>query len=233
MRILLVEDEEAITEFVKKGLSEEGYIVDTVDNGEDALNKIFDVDYDLIILDIMLPVKDGLKVCREVRENGISTPILMLTALDSTEDKVTGLNAGADDYLVKPFSFSELLARIRAILRRPPTILNLKLQVGDLVLDTVTHHVERSGKRVDLTPREYALLEFLMRHPNQVLSRTRIVEHVWNLDFYTESNIVDVYIRYLRKKIDNGFENKLIHTVHGVGYMIGEIQPNKSKGGES
>jgi heavy metal response regulator len=220
MRILVVEDERRIAAFIKRGLEEEHYAVDVAYDGEEALDWVAMVDYDLIVLDVLLPKKDGVEVCRELRAQGNKVPILMLTARDAIEDRVQGLDSGADDYLVKPFAFQELLARIRALLRRSGEIKTPRLQVGDLVLDTLTHQATRGGQVIELTAREYALLEFLMRHPGQVLSRTQISEHVWNYDFFTTSNVVDVYIRYLRRKIDKGFEVKLLQTVRGVGYKI-------------
>jgi len=220
MRILVVEDERRITAFIKRGLEEERYAVDVAYDGEEALDWAAVVDYDLIVLDVLLPKKDGIEVCRELRAQGNKVPILMLTARDAIEDRVQGLDSGADDYLVKPFAFQELLARIRALLRRSGEIKTTRLQVGDLALDTLTHRASRGGRVIELTAREYALLEFLMRHPGQVLSRTQISEHVWNYDFFTTSNVVDVYIRYLRRKIDKGFEVKLLQTVRGVGYKI-------------
>jgi heavy metal response regulator len=220
MRILVVEDERRIAAFIKRGLEEEHYAVDVAYDGEEALDWAAMVDYDLIVLDVLLPKKDGIEVCRELRAQGNKVPILMLTARDAIEDRVQGLDSGADDYLVKPFAFQELLARIRALLRRSGEIKTPRLQVGDLVLDTLTHRATRGGQVIELTAREYALLEFLMRHPGQVLSRTQILEHVWNYDFFTTSNVVDVYIRYLRRKIDKSFEAKLLQTVRGVGYKI-------------
>lgn len=220
MRILVVEDEQRIAAFLKRGLEEEHYAVDVTYDGEEALDWAFVVDYDLIVLDILLPKKDGIQVCRELRDRGNIVPILMLTARDAVEDRVRGLDSGADDYLVKPFAFQELLARARALLRRGGETKTTRLQVGDLVLDTVTHRATRAGRVIELTAREYALLEFLMRHPRQVLSRTQIAEHVWDYDFYSTSNVVDVYIRYLRRKIDRDFDAKLIQTVRGAGYKI-------------
>jgi heavy metal response regulator len=224
MRILVVEDERRIAAFIKRGLEEEHYALDVVYDGEEALDWADVVDYDLIVLDVLLPKKDGIQVCRELRTQGNKVPILMLTARDAIEDRVRGLDSGADDYLVKPFAFQELLARIRALLRRQGEVKITRLQVGDLVLDTVTHRATRAGRMIELTAREYALLEFLMRHPRQVLSRTQIAEHVWNYDFFSTSNVVDVYIRYLRRKIDEGFDVKLIKTVRGAGYKI-EAEP--------
>lgn len=220
MRILAVEDERRIAAFLKRGLEEESYAVDVAYDGVEALDWAAAVDYDLIVLDILLPRKDGIQVCRELRDRGNSVPILMLTARDTIGDRVRGLDSGADDYLVKPFAFQELLARVRALLRRSGTVRTSHLRVGDLALDTLTRRASRGGQVVELTNREYALLEFLMRHPGQALSRTQIVEHVWNYDFFTTSNVVDVYVGYLRRKIDREYEVKLIKTVRGVGYKI-------------
>jgi heavy metal response regulator len=220
VRILVVEDERRIAAFIKRGLEEERYAVDVAYDGQEALDWAATVEYDLIVLDVLLPKKDGIRVCRELRDQGNKVPVLMLTARDAVEDRVRGLDSGADDYLVKPFAFQELLARIRALLRRQGEIRTTQLQVADLVLDTLTHRATRAGQVIELTAREYALLEFLMRHPRQVLSRTQIAEHVWGYDFFSTSNVVDVYIGYLRRKIDRGFEVKLIQTVRGAGYII-------------
>lgn len=224
MRILVVEDERRIAAFIKRGLEEEHYAVDVAYDGEEALDWTAVVDYDLIVLDVLLPKKDGIQVCGHLRAQGNKVPILMLTARDAVEDRVRGLDSGADDYLVKPFAFQELLARIRALLRRSGEVKTTNLQVGDLVLDTLTRRATRGGRVIELTAREYALLEFLMRHPRQVLSRTQIADHVWSYDFITTSNVVDVYVGYLRRNIDDGFEVKLIKTVRGVGYKI-EAEP--------
>jgi heavy metal response regulator len=224
VRILVVEDERRIAAFIKRGLEEERYAVDVAYDGQEALDWAAVVDYDLIILDILLPQKDGIQVCRELRDRRSKVPVLMLTARDAVEDRVRGLDSGADDYLVKPFAFQELLARIRALLRRQSEVKAAQLQVADLVLDTVTHRATRAGQVIELTAREYALLEFLMRHPRQVLSRTQIAEHVWDYGFYSTSNVVDVYIGYLRSKIDKAFDVKLIQTVRGAGYKI-EAEP--------
>lgn len=224
MRILVVEDEQRIAVFIKQGLEEEGYAVDVACDGEEALDWAAMVDYDLIVLDVLLPKKNGIQTCRDLRAQGNKVPVLMLTARDAIEDRVRGLDSGADDYLVKPFAFQELLARIRALLRRSGEVKTTRLQVGDLLLDTLTHRATRGERAIELTAREYAVLEFLMRHAGQVLSRTQIAEHVWNYDFYSTSNVVDVYIRYLRRKVDEGFDVNLIETVRGVGYKI-EGQP--------
>lgn len=222
MRILVVEDEKRLAEVVKKGLAEEGYAVDIAYDGEEGQYMAESTPYDLVILDIMLPKKDGITVCRELRLKGINTPILMLTAKDSVEDRVKGLDSGADDYLVKPFAFSELLARVRALLRREALSKAPKLQVGDLVMDTLTREVWRGDKKIELTTKEYALLEYLMRHPNMVVTRTMLMEKVWDFDFEGISNVIDVYIRRLRYKLDKEGEESIIETVRGAGYRLRE-----------
>jgi heavy metal response regulator len=220
MRILLVEDEPQIADFIARGLSENGYSVDIARDGEEALEWPTVSSFDVIILDVMLPMVDGIEVCRTLRAQGLRIPILMLTARDAVEDRVRGLDSGADDYLVKPFAFAELLARVRALSRREPVLLGTELRVADLVMDTTTREVTRAGVQVDLTTKEFALLEHLMRHPNQVLSRTVIAEHIWNYDFDNVTNVIDVHVKNLRKKIDEGFEPKLIQTVRGAGYRL-------------
>lgn len=220
VRVLLVEDEPTIANFIRQGLTESGYAVDVAIDGQEGLDFALSAEYDVLVLDIMLPQLDGITLLRRLRENGHKTPTLMLTARDTIDNRVEGLDAGADDYLVKPFAFPELLARVRALLRRPPLQMGTVLQIGDLLMDTARHVVERNGRLIDLSPREYAILEYLMRHPNQVLSRTQIGEHVWNFDFFNESNVVDVYIGYLRRKVDLPDEPPLIHTVRGVGYSL-------------
>ncbi len=220
MRILLVEDEERIAAFIHKGLREELYTVDVARDGAEALDIALASEYDLIVLDVRLPMRDGISVCRELRAQGNRTPILMLTARDTVDDRVRGLDAGADDYLVKPFAFQELLARLRALARRPPVVQDHTLRVENLTLDTRTHQARRDAQPIDLSAREYRLLELLMRHPGQVLTRTQIAEHIWGYDFDANSNVVDVYIRYLRRKVDDPFEPKLIQTVRGVGYKL-------------
>jgi DNA-binding response OmpR family regulator len=220
MRILVVEDEPGIALFIRQGLSEAGYAVDVAGDGEEGLDYALAAEYDAIVLDILLPRMDGLDLLRELRDRGMMTPVLLLTARDAVDDRVQGLDAGADDYLVKPFAFSELLARIRALLRRPPLQTEAVLRVGDLEMDLSRHEVRRAQRVIELSPREFALLEYLIRHPTQVLSRTQIIEHVWNFDFSYESNVVDVYIGYLRRKLNRGSDTRLIHTVRGVGYRL-------------
>jgi DNA-binding response OmpR family regulator len=220
MRVLVVEDERKIADFIRKGLSEHGYAVDVACDGDEAVDWPTVAEFDAIILDVMLPVRDGIEVCEVLRQRGVRTPILMLTAKDAVEDRVRGLDSGADDYLVKPFAFAELLARLRALTRRQPAVLGAVLQVGGLVLDTATREVVRGGIPMDLTTKEYAILEYLMRHPNQVLTRTMIAEHVWNYDFDNASNVIDVHIRNLRRRIDDPFPIRLIQTVRGAGYRI-------------
>jgi DNA-binding response OmpR family regulator len=221
MRLLLVEDERKISTYVKRGLEESGYAVDPAYTGQEALDWAEAASYDLIILDILLPEMDGISVCRELRRRGNRTPVLMLTARDTIDDRVAGLDAGADDYLVKPFAIKELLARLRALTRRssdhPKTPL---MEFADLILDTRTRQVRRCGRTIDLASKEFAVLECLMREPERVLSRTQIAEHVWNYNTYNQSNVVDVYIRNLRRKIDDPYESKLIHTVRGAGYRL-------------
>jgi heavy metal response regulator len=220
MRLLVIEDEKKVASFIKKGLEEEYYAVDVAYDGEQALYMTEVNDYDLILLDIMLPKVDGMTVLRQIRQDGNIVPILVLTAKDSVENIVEGLDAGCDDYLTKPFAFSELLARIRALLRREKEAKTPVLEVGDLRLCPLTHEVTRGDKSVDLTAKEYALLEYFMRNPNRVLTRTMMAEHVWDYHFDTDTNVVDVYVNFLRNKIDRGFDIKLIHTIRGVGYMM-------------
>jgi len=220
MVILVVEDEVKITRFIKKGLEMEHYTVEVAYDGEEGLAKAEINNYDLIILDIMLPKMDGFDVCKKLREAKIETPIIMLTARNMIEDKIKGLDAGADDYLIKPFAFGELLARIRALLRREKTVKSTKLQVGDLIIDPANHEVSRNGKEISLSSKEYRLLDYMMRRPGHVCTRTMIGEHMWGYNFTDDSNVIDVYISYLRKKIDTGFKVKLIHTVRDIGYKI-------------
>lgn len=220
MRILVVEDEPSVANFIRKGLSEAGYAVDLAMDGDEGLAYALAADYDVLVLDIMLPKMDGLQLLRDLRERGQKTPTLILTARDTVDNRIEGLDIGADDYLVKPFAFPELLARIRALLRRPPLQTDTTLSVGDLEMDTATRKVHRNKRSIELSPREYSLLEYLMRNPNRVLTRTQIVEHVWNFDFFNESNVIDVYIGYLRRKIDKNSNTPLIHTIRGVGYRM-------------
>jgi heavy metal response regulator len=220
MRILLVEDDRKVASFIRKGLMEEGYAVDVASEGETGLAMGLDRLHDAIILDVMLPGKPGFQVVRELRQAKVATPVLLLTARDGVEDKVQGLDTGADDYLTKPFAFAELLARVRALLRRGAAARVPLLQVGDLILDPAKRTVNRGGEAIPLTNREFGLLEYFMRNPGRVLTRTMIVEHVWDYSFDSATNVIDVYVNYLRKKIDAGRERKLLHTVRGVGYVL-------------
>jgi len=222
MRILLVEDEKNMAGFIKRGLEEERYVVDVAPNGEEALFLAETNTYDLIILDIMLPDTTGFAVCKDLRAKKIDTFILMLTARDDVKDKVLGLKTGADDYLSKPFDFEELLARIAALLRRKRLDKSPVLKVADLELNQLTHKIVRGEKEISLTAKEYSLLEYLMLHANQVVTRTHISEHVWNEGFDSLTNVIDVFINRLRNKIDQGFEKKLIHSLRGTGYMLKE-----------
>lgn len=221
MKILLVEDDKGITQFIKKGLSENAYSVDVAFHGEEGLRLALHKKYDLIILDIMLPKMDGREILNRIRSMGIQTPVIFLTAKDSERDIVQGLNLGADDYIVKPFSFNELLARIRAILRRGEGVsLPSRLQVANLILEPEGHRVFRDRIKIELTPTEYALLEFFMRHPGQIITRTMISEKIWDYHFDTSTNVIDVHVSHLRNKIDKDFEPKLLHTMKGVGYVL-------------
>jgi heavy metal response regulator len=220
MKILVVEDEKKVAKFIQQGLMEEHYSVDVAHDGEEGEQRAKNAAYDLIVMDILLPKKDGISVVRDLRENGMTTPILMLTAKSATGDKVEGLDSGADDYLTKPFAFAELLARIRSLLRRGSAEKATVLKVGDLQLDTVQHKARRGDVLIELTGKEYALLEYFMRNVNRVLTRTVISEHIWNYNFDTGTNVVDVYINHLRSKIDDSFEKKLLQTVRGVGYVL-------------
>lgn len=220
MRALLVEDEPQVASFVKKGLGESGFAVDVAADGEEGAYLAKTVGYDVVILDIMLPKKDGFAVLRDVRSAGITTPILCLTARDGIDDRVLGLNAGADDYLPKPFSFAELVARVRALLRRGRVVASNPLTIDNLVVDVLAHTVHRGGRRIDLSPNEFSLLEYLARNTGTVLSRTMILEHVWDMHQDPMTNVIDVHINRLRKKIDAGSEQPLIHTIRGVGYVL-------------
>jgi DNA-binding response OmpR family regulator len=221
MRILVVEDDKAVASFVKKGLESEQYAVDVTWDGEDAQSLVGEAGFDLVILDLVLPKIDGLEVLKHIRSRKPSLPVLILSGRARVEDRVKGLDLGADDYLTKPFSFSELSARVRALLRRGPNTIGIVLRVADLELDRAERVVRRAGHRIDLTPREFALLEYLMRNAGRSVTRAMIIEHVWNFSFDTMTNVVDVYINYLRKKIDQDFQHKLIHTVRNVGYELG------------
>jgi two-component system copper resistance phosphate regulon response regulator CusR len=219
MRILVVEDEKRIADFLGRGLESAGYAVDLAGDGAAALELLHAADYDLIVLDLLLPDTDGLKLLEKIRHRKLSPPVLILSACGALEDRVKGLELGADDYLVKPFAFVELLARVRALLRRGQPAPE-RLQAGDLCLDSVRRRVSRGGETIDLAPKEFAILEYLLRNRGRPLSRTMIVEHVWDMDYDGLTNIVDVYIRHLRSKIDDRWPVKLIHTVRGIGYML-------------
>jgi DNA-binding response OmpR family regulator len=220
MNVLVIEDEQKMADLIKRGLEEEGMDVETAYDGETGIESGKSGKHDLIILDLGLPGRDGLAVSRELRNTGVKSPILILTAQDSTEMKVRGLDSGADDYLTKPFAFAEMLARIRALLRRTQSEDSTRLQIGDLSLNLINRRVNRAGVEVQLTGKEFALLEFFMRHPDEILSREILSEKVWEETFDTLTNVIDVYINYLRNKIDRQFDPKLIHTVRGVGYMF-------------
>ncbi|MGO9145129.1 MAG: heavy metal response regulator transcription factor [Desulfomonilia bacterium] len=220
MRILVIEDEKKVAEFISNGLNEEGYAVDIAHDGDQGYFLATTNEYDAILLDIMLPKMDGITLCTNLRGEENHTPILMLTAKDAIKDKVRGLDAGADDYLTKPFAFEELLARIRSLLRKKYLQQKTRFQVDDLVLDTITHTATRAGSEITLSVKEYALLEYLMRNAGSVVTRTMIAEHVWDINFDTFTNVIDVYISYLRNKIDREHKTKLIHTVRGRGYVL-------------
>jgi heavy metal response regulator len=223
MRVLVVEDEQRLAQYLRKGLEEHGFAVDVAPHGNEGVFSARVNEYDVIILDLLLPEKDGMTVLRELRQEGNRTPVLILTARDAVADKVAGLNAGADDYLTKPFSFTEVLARVRALLRRGKVEPQVELHVGDLVMDLVAHRASRAGKPLPLTSKEFALLEFFLRNPGRVLTRTTIAEHVWDSRFETTfSNVIDVFVKRLRHKIDRDFATQLIHTVKGVGYVMRE-----------
>lgn len=222
MRILLIEDQKKLSESIKKGLTENRYAVDTVFDGEEGLYLATHETYDLIILDLMLPKIDGITLCKKIRAKNISTPVLMLTAKSQTENKVEGLDAGADDYLTKPFAFIELKSRIHALLRRSHRQTETIIKIDYLEINPLKHLVQRNGKNINLTPKEFAILEFLARHKDEVVTRTQITEHTWDYNFDSLSNVIDVFIATLRKKIDGGYKKKLIKTVHGVGYKLTE-----------
>lgn len=220
MRILLVEDNQRLNAALKASLEEDGYAVDATFDGAEGESYALAAPYDVIILDVMLPEKDGFSLCRDLRRQGVHSPVLMLTARDTVDDRVEGLDSGADDYLVKPFSMNELRARLRALLRRNITDKSAFLQAADLILDPASHQVERAGKKIELTQREFAILEYMLRSQNRILTREMIEAHVWDFDFISGSNVVDVYIRRLRRKMDDPFEPKLLETVRGVGYRL-------------
>lgn len=220
MHVLVIEDEQKMADLIKRGLEEEGMEIETAYDGETGLEMAKAGNHDMIILDLGLPGRDGLEIARDLRESGSKTPILILTAQDSTEMKVKGLDTGADDYLTKPFAFAELLARIRALLRRTHNEDTTKMQIGDLVLNLINRRVSRAGNEVQLTNKEFSLLEYFMRHPDEILSRETLSEKVWDETFDTLTNVIDVYINYLRNKIDRQYEPKLIQTVRGVGYVL-------------
>lgn len=222
MRILLIEDEQRLAQGIKKGLEEEGFAVDTAFDGEDGQFLAESEPYDVIILDIMLPKIDGYTVCRHLRKKQIRTPILMLTAKTTVEEKVAGLDSGADDYLTKPFAFLELKSRIHALIRRNTHDTSPVLSIADVILDPIKHTVSRSGKAIPLTPKEFSILELLLRHKDETVTRTMVIEHVWDYQFDSMSNVVDVFIASLRRKLDKHAAVKLIHTLHGVGYKISE-----------
>jgi DNA-binding response OmpR family regulator len=222
MRILVIEDERRLCSIIKRGLIEEGYAVDTSYDGEEGEYLAETTPYDLIILDIMLPKKDGIEVCQNLRLKRVNTPILMLTAKGTVEDRVRGLDAGSDDYLIKPFAFNELLARIRALLRREGSSKSSELHIGNLIMDTLSREVWRGQRKIELTSKEYIILEYFMRHPNMVITRTMLEEHAWDYEFDSISNLIDVYIRRLRRKIDENGQTSLIQTVRGAGYRLKE-----------
>jgi two-component system copper resistance phosphate regulon response regulator CusR len=219
MRVLIVEDEVRVRSFVKRGLKEAGFAVDDCGNGDEGLQLALVHPYDAIVLDLMLPGRNGLDVLRELRRSGRNTPVLVLSARDDVQDRVRGLDTGADDYLAKPFVFAELLARLRVLLRRGTSQASV-LEVADLRIDLIGRKVERGGVRIELTQKEFALLEYLARHAGEVVTRTMIAEHVWDMNFDSFTNVIDVYIRYLRRKLDEPFERKLIHTRRGMGYVL-------------
>ncbi len=224
MRILVAEDDRPVASFLKKGLEAEHYAVDIVPDGQEALYMAEEYDYDLLLLDLILPKMDGLQVLRQIRTRKKHLPVLVLTGRTRVEDRVRGLDLGADDYMTKPFAFRELIARVRALLRRGSITADFTLQVEDLEMNLVERTVRRGERKIELTPKEFALLEYLMRNAGRAVSRPMIIEHVWNFSFDTMTNVVDVYVNYLRKKIDEGTKQKLIHTVRGVGYRIGSPQ---------
>ena len=220
MRILIIEDEKKVASFIKKGLEEEYFAADVAYDGREGLKLATSEEYDVIIMDVMLPFMDGFSLVKEIRKQNILTPVLMLTVKDSLKDKVEGLDAGADDYLTKPFAFEELIARLRALLRRNENSKTSKISVGDLMIDLLSHKIIRNSREIVLTPKEYSILEYLMRNHNKVVSRTKLIEHVYDYHFDTETNIIDVYINKLRSKIDSPEDKPLIHTIRGIGYIL-------------
>lgn len=226
MRVLVVEDEKYMNRIISKKLKVEGYSVDSCYDGEEALNYIKSTSYDIIIMDIMMPQKNGYEVLKEIRHEGNSVPVLFLTAKDALEDRVKGLDLGADDYLVKPFHFEELMARIRVMIRRSHGKVSNQLQIADLILDINAHIVKRNNNFIELSAKEFAILEYMIQNAGIVLSREKLETHIWNYDYQGASNMIDVYIRYLRIKIDKDYKHKLIHTVRGVGYMIKDKEKN-------
>ena len=220
MRLLVIEDEQKVASFIRQGLEEEGYAVDHAGDGASGLQIALEGLHDVIVLDVMLPKLDGLSVLQQLRQANVATPVLLLTVRATIEDKVLGLDAGADDYLTKPFAFEEFVARVRALLRRRTETAPPVLQVADLALDPARRVVSRAGRQIDLTPREFALLDYFMRNPDRVLTRTMIANRVWDYSFDATTNVIDVYVNYLRRKIDSGHDSKLLHTVRGVGYVM-------------
>lgn len=228
MRVLVIEDNPKMSGFIVRGLTEHGYAVDVASNGFDGEEKAVEGDYDVILLDVMLPGQDGIQAIRNIRRRRISTPVLMLTALADTADRVAGLDAGADDYLAKPFEFDELTARLRALMRRGSATEGVRLSCDDLEVDLLARRVSRAGQPIRLTTKEFSLLEYFLRNQNRVMTRTSIGEHVWDMNFDIESNVIDVYVSMLRRKCDKGFERRLIHTVVGSGYMMSKHPPGRS-----
>ena len=224
MHILIIEDDAEIAKYLAKGLQESGHMVDCAGDGDDGLHMALTADYDVLVIDRMLPKRDGLSVISMLRAGNDHTPVLILSALGEVDDRVDGLKVGGDDYLVKPFAFSELLARLEALVRRAqPVIESSKLQLADLVMDLQTHTVKRQGKKIRLQPKEFFLLEYLMRHKGQVVTRTMLLEQVWDYNFDPQTNVIDVHISRLRNKIDNGFDKPLLHTIRGIGYKLDEV----------
>jgi len=225
MRLLVVEDDKRVSSFVRRGLTAEGFTVDVASDGREGFHLAVNESYDLIVLDVLLPYLDGFEVLAEIRKHGCQAPVLIMSARDAVQDRIRGLNTGADDYLIKPFDFEELSARVRALLRRSNQIDDEVLRIADLHMDGATRKVTRGERRLDLTPREYALLEYLLRNKGSVVTRTMIAEHVWDQHFDSFSNVIDVYIRYLRTKVDAEAPVKLIHTLRGIGYVLAETFP--------